>query len=199
MVAGVFLLNPFRRLYQKPEIILAPLAEPGMTVLEVGPGMGFFSLPLARLAGSGGKVICVDVQEKMLHVLKRRAEAAGLAERIVARSCTSASLSLDDLGEQIDFAFVFAVVHEVTDQASLECSYLPSERLPIEPKERPLHGFLEHPFHFIQRAEYGSLQKCRAPFAAYLAGQVAFLPRDHFQFCLFSHNVHLHFSIKMIL
>ena len=115
---GYFLLNPFRRLYQNPEVILAPLIQPGMTVLEVGPGMGFFSLPLARMAGSGGKVICVDVQEKMLRVLKRRAEAAGLAERIVARTCTSASLSLDDLSERIDFAIVFAVVHEVPDQAS---------------------------------------------------------------------------------
>ena len=114
---GYFLLNPFRCLYQNPEIILGPLVEPGMTVLEVGPGMGFFSLPLAKLAGPGGKVICVDVQEKMLRVLQRRAESAGVADRIIARTCTSASLSLDDLSERIDFAIVFAVVHEVPDQA----------------------------------------------------------------------------------
>ena len=37
-----------------------------MTVLEVGPGMGFFTLDIASKVGKSGKVIAVDVQSKML-------------------------------------------------------------------------------------------------------------------------------------
>ncbi len=116
---GYFLLNPLRRLSHTPDTILAPFVTAGMTVLEVGPGMGFFSLPLARMVGSEGKVVCVDVQEKMLRALERRARTAGLADRIVTRLCTPTSLCLDDLDGRVDFALAFAVVHEVPDRARL--------------------------------------------------------------------------------
>lgn len=115
---GYWLLNPLRRLMHNPEKILAPFVTAGMTVLDVGPGMGFFSLPLARMAGPDGKVVCVDLQEKMLRALERRAAAAGLSDRIVTRICTPASLCLDDFSGKIDFALVFAVVHEVPDPAN---------------------------------------------------------------------------------
>ncbi len=116
---GYWLVNPLRRLMHNPGTILDPFVSAGMTVLEVGPGMGFFSLPLARMVGAEGKVVCVDVQEKMLRALQRRARAAGLADRIVARLCTPGSLGLDDFRGKVDFALVFAVVHEVPDPARL--------------------------------------------------------------------------------
>jgi 2-polyprenyl-3-methyl-5-hydroxy-6-metoxy-1,4-benzoquinol methylase len=112
---GYWLLNPFRGLIQNPDKILAPYVASGMTVLDIGSAMGFFSLPLARMVGPEGKVICVDVQEKMLDVLQHRAQKAQLAERIVARVCEPTSLGLDDFYGQIDFALSFAVVHEVSD------------------------------------------------------------------------------------
>jgi len=40
-----------------------------MTVLDIGCGMGFFSIPLAPMVGPNGKVIWVDMQEKMLQLL----------------------------------------------------------------------------------------------------------------------------------
>jgi len=80
--------------------------------------MGFFSMPIARMVGSGGKVICVDMQEKMIESLEKRARKAGLSNRIETRICTPDSLRLDDLSETIDFALAFAVVHEVPDAAA---------------------------------------------------------------------------------
>jgi len=38
---GYLLASPIRRLWQKPEEILAPYVKSGMTVLEIGPGMPF--------------------------------------------------------------------------------------------------------------------------------------------------------------
>jgi ubiquinone/menaquinone biosynthesis C-methylase UbiE len=86
-----------------------------MHVLEVGPGMGFFTLPMARLVGPRGRVTCVDVQEKMLAALMRRARRANLAERIEARACGADSLGVADLALKIDFVLAFAVVHEIGD------------------------------------------------------------------------------------
>jgi ubiquinone/menaquinone biosynthesis C-methylase UbiE len=109
------LVSPLRRLLQNPDTILAGFVSPGMTVLEVGPAMGFFSLPLARLVGPAGRIVCVDVQERMLQTLVKRARLAGQADRIVARVCGPTSLGLDDFTEGIDFALAFAVVHEMPD------------------------------------------------------------------------------------
>lgn len=116
---GWLLLSPLRRLIHNPDTILASHVTSGMTVLDLGPAMGFFTLPLARMVGSGGKVICVDVQEKMLSALQRRAQAAHLADRIVTRLCQPTSLGLDDLAGKVDFALAFAVVHEVPKVSSL--------------------------------------------------------------------------------
>ena len=116
---GYFLLNPIRRLGQNPHAILSPYVQKGMTVLEIGPGMGYFTLPLARMAGPGGRIISVDIQEKMISGLRKRAERAGLSDRIETRLTNYTSLGVGDLGGSIDFALAFAVVHEVPDQAAL--------------------------------------------------------------------------------
>jgi len=116
---GHLLACPARKLLQNPRKILGPYVEEGMTVLDVGCAMGFFSLPAAELVGAEGKVVCVDLQEKMLRSLGRRARKAGLAERIEARLCRRDSLDLGDLAQTIDLGLLFAVVHEVPEPARL--------------------------------------------------------------------------------
>ena len=112
---GYLLACPIRKLYQNPKKILAPYVKEGMKVLDIGCAMGFFSLPLARMVGPGGKVICVDIQEKMIKTLLKRAGKANLSERIDTRICDEKSLELEDIREQIDFTIASAVVHEVPD------------------------------------------------------------------------------------
>lgn len=112
---GYILASPLRRLYQNPETIVFPYCKPGMRVLEIGPGMGFFSLPMAEKIGSSGKIFCVDVQEKMLRTLRRKVLQRKLDHRVELRLCSEASLEVHDLNGTIDFALAFAVVHEVPD------------------------------------------------------------------------------------
>jgi len=90
-----------------------------MTVLDIGCGMGFFSLPLAKLVGEKGRVVCIDLQEKMIKDLLARAKKAGLTDRIDARVCSQSSLGVSDLAAKIDFALAFALVHEVPDKELL--------------------------------------------------------------------------------
>ncbi|MGD2173939.1 MAG: class I SAM-dependent methyltransferase [Candidatus Brocadiaceae bacterium] len=74
--------NRLRRLLQQPEEILAPWVQAGMRCLEIGCGMGFFTIPLARMTQPGGRVVAVDVEPRLLSVLRGRAARAGVAEAI---------------------------------------------------------------------------------------------------------------------
>ncbi len=112
---GYLLLSPLRKLVHSPQRILSPHIEPGSIALDVGCAMGYFSLDMARMVGPEGKVVCVDLQEKMIEVLVRRATKAGVIDRIEHRVCGKNGLGIDDLGGKVDFALAFALVHEVPD------------------------------------------------------------------------------------
>ena len=88
-----------------------------MTVLEPGPGMGFFTLELARLVGESGRVVCVDVQAKMIEKLKTRLAKEGLSSRVDTRVAAADCMGLADLRGVVDFTLAFYVVHEFPDAA----------------------------------------------------------------------------------
>jgi ubiquinone/menaquinone biosynthesis C-methylase UbiE len=74
--------------------------------------MGFFSLPLARKVGPTGRVVCLDVQQRMLTSLTRRARRKKLDGIIETRCCTQEDLGIDDLTGEVDVALAIHVVHE---------------------------------------------------------------------------------------
>ena len=110
---GYMLACPLRRLMNAPAKILASYVHEGMTVLEPGPGMGFFTLELARLVGPRGRVVVVDMQSRMLDGLKKRVAKAGLLERVDARLVSRDSMGLADLAGAVDFALAYYMVHEL--------------------------------------------------------------------------------------
>lgn len=114
---GYMLLNPLRRWGQNPGKVLGPHVTSGMTVLDVGCAMGFFTLELARLVGAEGRVVAVDLQDRMLRTLAKRAARRGVVDRIEPRRCGANDLGIADLAGTVDFALAFAVAHEVPDQA----------------------------------------------------------------------------------
>jgi SAM-dependent methyltransferase len=84
-----------------------------MTVLEPGPGMGFFTLELGCLVGPSGRVVAVDIQPHMLSTLKRRVARARISERVEERLAAPDSLRVADLAGTVDFTLAFALVHEL--------------------------------------------------------------------------------------
>lgn len=107
---------PFRRFLHDPQKIVGPYLQSGMTALDVGCGVGYFSIPMAKIVGDQGKVIAVDLQQQMLDMLHRRAEKAGLASHIELHKCEENRLNID---VKADFALIFAMLHEVPDQHRL--------------------------------------------------------------------------------
>ena len=71
--------NPLRRKIQPPsEMPIRHNIEPGMIVLEVGPGNGRYTIETARRVGNAGKVIAIDIEPKMIERVSQRAQAEGI-------------------------------------------------------------------------------------------------------------------------
>jgi len=105
--------NWIRRRLQNPDQIIKPYVREGDTVVDVGPGIGFFTIPMARIVGDRGQVIAVDIQEEMLTAISARALRAGVAHRI--RPCLASPGSLN-VREMANFILAFWMAHEVPDQ-----------------------------------------------------------------------------------
>jgi SAM-dependent methyltransferase len=68
-----------REIEEMPETALDKIGiREGMTVADVGAGIGYFTVRLGRRVGPAGKVYAVDVQPEMLTMLKQRAAKANL-------------------------------------------------------------------------------------------------------------------------
>lgn len=115
---GYVLLIPFRRLAQRPSRILRPYVREGMLVVEPGCGMGFFTLDLVRMVGPQGRVVAIDLQEKMLAGLRQRAERAGLGPRLETRLARRDRLGIGDLVGQVDLVLAFYMLHELAEPAA---------------------------------------------------------------------------------
>jgi ubiquinone/menaquinone biosynthesis C-methylase UbiE len=105
--------NIFRKLIHDPYKILSPYVKAGDMILDVGPGMGYFTIPMAIIVGSEGKVIAADIQKKMLLALGKRALRAGVDKRVSMHLSSPDSLGIK---EQVDFILAFWMVHEVPDR-----------------------------------------------------------------------------------
>jgi ubiquinone/menaquinone biosynthesis C-methylase UbiE len=93
--------------------ILQP--RPGERLLELGPGVGIYSLPIAAALEPGGRVDALDVQPEMLAALTRRARAAGVAN-ISAVEGDAQRLPYPDA--TFDGAYVIGVLGEIPDGAA---------------------------------------------------------------------------------
>jgi ubiquinone/menaquinone biosynthesis C-methylase UbiE len=87
---------------------LAP--APGQTVLEVGPGTGYYSLAVAEWLKPGGTLHVLDIQQEMLDHTMRRAAEAGV-DNIVPRRGDARELPYED--GMFDRAYLVTVLGEI--------------------------------------------------------------------------------------
>jgi ubiquinone/menaquinone biosynthesis C-methylase UbiE len=154
---GYLLASPIRKwISDNPERLLAPYVKEGMAVVEPGPGMGFFTLPLARMVGPAGRVIAIDIQPRMLEGLRRRAGRAGLKGRIEAHLVSPDRMGIPGLANAADLVLAFAVVHEVP---SAESFFSESAQML---KPRGLLYFAEPKGHVKPRAFAAEIEAARA-------------------------------------
>ncbi|MGB8297978.1 MAG: methyltransferase domain-containing protein [Polyangia bacterium] len=123
---GLLLASPVRRLFENPKALVLPLVKSGDRVLELGPALGFFTLSVAEAVGATGKVVCVEVQAKMLARLGKRLAKRGLRERADLRLCSHQDLGLDDLAQSCDLALAIHVLHETLSPATTVTALAPT-------------------------------------------------------------------------
>jgi ubiquinone/menaquinone biosynthesis C-methylase UbiE len=93
--------------------ILEP--RPGERLLELGPGTGYYSLPVAGWLSPGGTLDVVDIQQEMLDHTMRRAAEAGI-DTIAPTRADARELPFED--DRFDGAYLVTVLGEIPDQGA---------------------------------------------------------------------------------
>jgi ubiquinone/menaquinone biosynthesis C-methylase UbiE len=107
--------NPLRRRIQPPsEMPLRHGIEPGMQVLEVGPGNGRYTVETARRVGGSGKVMAIDIEPKMIERVLHRAQAEGVGN-LEARVANVYQLPFAD--GAFDAIYLITVISEIPEPA----------------------------------------------------------------------------------
>jgi ubiquinone/menaquinone biosynthesis C-methylase UbiE len=108
---SVFLDSPLRKAIQPPaQVVDWARVEPGMHVLELGPGPGTFTLEIAGRVGDSGRVTAVDISPAMIARLEAKLEKAG-APNVTARVAEAYELPLPD--SSVDRVFMVTVLAEI--------------------------------------------------------------------------------------
>jgi len=86
--------DPRRDAWQRPDEVVTLLAlEPGMTVVDLGAGTGYFEQRLGARVGASGRVLALDPEPNMVAFMRDRFEREHLAN-VEARSCPLDSTGL---------------------------------------------------------------------------------------------------------
>ena len=93
--------------------ILEP--RPGERLLELGPGTGYYSLPVAEWLSPGGALDVLDIQQEMLDHTMRRATEQGIAN-ITPTRADARELPFDE--DSFDGAYLVTVLGEIPDQGA---------------------------------------------------------------------------------
>jgi ubiquinone/menaquinone biosynthesis C-methylase UbiE len=106
-----FIDNPFRRRIQPPyETALRHGIEPGMRVLDVGPGNGTYTLGAAERLGSEGQLVAIDIEPKIIERLQKRIEVEGVTN-VEARVADAYELPFED--SYFDLVYMITVINEI--------------------------------------------------------------------------------------
>ncbi|MEM4197895.1 MAG: methyltransferase domain-containing protein [Candidatus Caldarchaeum sp.] len=151
-----------RRLVQNPYRLLENLGvAEGHVFMDVGCGKGFVSLAAAEIVGEKGCVYAVDVEQKYLEEVGRRAETLGLKN--VKTLLTPAEVLDGVVDESVDRAVMMLSVHHFVDAgkafSQLRKKLKPSGRaMVVDPISSRLLGHGTNPSKVINLMEKAGLK-----------------------------------------
>ena len=114
-VVGNAIASPrYRARAQPPSMILDALElRPGMEIVEIGCGSGYYTVAVAKAIQPAGLVFAVDIQQGMLDKLKARMEQEGVENIIPVLADAEGHIPLDD--GVADAVFAVTVLPEIPD------------------------------------------------------------------------------------
>ncbi|WP_428524629.1 class I SAM-dependent methyltransferase [Roseibium sp.] len=107
-LGGIAMESRLRHLLFDPVATLRDAGlKPGQTVLEVGCGTGFFTLPAARILGNSGHLIAMDPLTDYVKRVREKLDAAGLQNvNVIQRDALHTGLENNSL----DLALLLGVL-----------------------------------------------------------------------------------------
>jgi ubiquinone/menaquinone biosynthesis C-methylase UbiE len=103
--------DPKRDGWQKPhEVVHALEIQEGSTIADIGAGTGYFTLHFARHVGPEGKVQAVDIDEKLLERVRKRAADMKLAN---VETVLAAPNDPHLRAESVGTIFICDVIHHI--------------------------------------------------------------------------------------
>jgi len=99
---------------------------PGMTVIDLCCGNGYFTVPLASLVGTPGRVVAIDLDADMLATARSRMGQA--VDKVSAAACAwivADATMIDEIlldEDKADALIIANTFHGVPDQAALSAS-----------------------------------------------------------------------------
>jgi SAM-dependent methyltransferase len=111
-----FLESPFIQRFNGTRITLDWLElQPGMKVLEIGPGPGRLLIPAAKRILPHGKAVGIDIQPSMIQRLRVRADRAGIENLSVILGDAAQPHFME---ASFDLVFLCTVLGEIPDRAA---------------------------------------------------------------------------------
>jgi ubiquinone/menaquinone biosynthesis C-methylase UbiE len=105
--------DPERLSLFDPEVVLKSFGlKPGMTVLDVGTGAGFYLPYLSKMVSDSGKVYAIDISPEAVEYAKSKVSQLGLKNVEVLLSQEN-QIPLPD--NTVDFTYMAFVFHELED------------------------------------------------------------------------------------
>jgi len=96
-------MDPIRRLFEPPQRLIGPYVRNGQVVADLGCGSGYYTFALAEQVGPEGKVYAVDLDNKCIRALQKKAEKGGY-RNIEAHASSASDVSFIK-DRSVDFVF----------------------------------------------------------------------------------------------
>jgi len=91
------------------------LVNRGQTFMDFGCGTGSFTIPAAKIVGTGGKVYAVDYFDRQLQIVQKWSRKEGLTN--IETILTDSNTGLPD--ECIDVIWLCDVLHEIAERRAV--------------------------------------------------------------------------------
>jgi precorrin-6B methylase 2/cytochrome c553 len=173
-----FFDRPERDAEERSDALVEALEIPeGSTIADIGAGTGYFTWRLARRAGPTGRVIAVDIQQRMLDLAAETVRQHGLVnvDYVLGRE-TDPRLPPSSL----DFAFIAHSFHEFsqpeTIMEAIRRSLKPAGRLVIVEYAKENHLAPAAPLH---KMSFNEIREEIEPMGFELERILDFLPVQH--------------------
>ncbi len=173
-----WLERPERLQEERTDKLLQALpVKPGMTIADIGAGSGYYTFPLAKKVGPGGKVLAVDIQKEMLAIIRRRM-TAGKVSNVEPVLGTATDPKLPE--GKVDLILLVDVYHEFSHP------YEMTEAMVKALKPKGLVVFVEYrledpnvPIKLVHKMSQKQVIKEMAPHRLRHVKTLDFLPWQH--------------------